>query len=114
MLILLNKVINLADKKKISLDNEFIGCDTFDCSLSLWDDHFSADILLHHDSSSIKEKHLKHDKEMMDAKENFTCEEPEEISSPKLKDSMALSSSAWLYDDDDDAFHTSDLAVRFR
>ncbi|KAL0743677.1 hypothetical protein Bca4012_085190 [Brassica carinata] len=63
---------------------------------SLWDDHFSADILLHHDSSCIKEKHLKHDTEMMDAKENFTCEEqPEEISSPKLNDWLKSSTTPW-------------------
>ncbi|KAL0676183.1 hypothetical protein Bca4012_004164 [Brassica carinata] len=69
---------------------------------SLWDDHFSADILLHHDSSSVKGKHLKYDTEMMDGKNNLTCEEPEELNS------MALPSPSWLFDD---AFHSSGLAV---
>ncbi|CAH8293215.1 unnamed protein product [Eruca vesicaria subsp. sativa] len=62
---------------------------------SLWDDHFSADILLHHDSSSIKEKHFKCEKEMMDDKNNLTCDEPEEIPSPKLTDDWLKSSTPW-------------------
>ncbi|KAF3533608.1 hypothetical protein DY000_02043135 [Brassica cretica] len=49
---------------------------------SLWDD---ADLLLHHDSSSVKEKHLKY---------NLTCDEPEEIPSPKLT-SCLKSSTPW-------------------
>ncbi|KAF8110516.1 hypothetical protein N665_0083s0078 [Sinapis alba] len=54
--------------------------------------HFSADILLHHDSScSIKEKHLKYDKEMVN--DNKTCEEPEEISSLKLSDWLKSSTT---------------------
>ncbi|KAH0891354.1 hypothetical protein HID58_053783 [Brassica napus] len=61
---------------------------------SLWDDHFSADILLHHDSSSVKGKHLKYDTEMMDGKNNLTCEEPEEIPSPKMTDWLK-SSTPW-------------------
>ncbi|KAJ0249315.1 Protein PATRONUS 1 [Hirschfeldia incana] len=61
---------------------------------SLWDDHFSADILLHHDSSSIKGKNLKNDKEVMDAKNDWTCGEPEEIPSPKLADWLK-SSTPW-------------------
>ncbi|CAN7001482.1 unnamed protein product, partial [Brassica rapa subsp. trilocularis] len=63
---------------------------------SLWNNHFSADILLHHDSSSIKVKHLKHDKETMDAKNNLTCEEPEEIPSPKLRYWLKSSTTPWL------------------
>ncbi|ESQ48568.1 hypothetical protein EUTSA_v10021564mg [Eutrema salsugineum] len=49
---------------------------------NLWDDH--ADLLLLHHDSSIKEKHLKFDIEMMDAKNNLTYDEAEEIPSPKL------------------------------
>ncbi|KAJ4898079.1 Uncharacterized protein Rs2_24873 [Raphanus sativus] len=61
---------------------------------NLWDDHFSADILLHHDRSSIKGKNLKHETEVMDAKNNLTCDEPEEIPSPKLTDWLK-SSTPW-------------------
>ncbi|CAH8370012.1 unnamed protein product [Eruca vesicaria subsp. sativa] len=61
---------------------------------SPWDDHFSSDILLHHDSSSIKEKNLKYETEMMDAKNNLTCDEPEEIPSPKMTDWLK-SSTPW-------------------
>ncbi|KAH0880869.1 hypothetical protein HID58_068263 [Brassica napus] len=46
-------------------------------------------------SSSIKVKHLKHDKETMDAKNNPTCEEPEEIPSPKLSDWLKSSTTPW-------------------
>ncbi|XP_009117117.1 protein PATRONUS 1 [Brassica rapa] len=49
---------------------------------SLWDDD---DLLLHHDSSCIKEKNLKY---------NLTCDEPEEIPSPKLTSYMK-SSTPW-------------------
>ncbi|KAH0943722.1 hypothetical protein HID58_003359, partial [Brassica napus] len=49
---------------------------------SLWDDD---DLLLHHDSSCIKEKNLKY---------NLTCDEPEEIPSPKLT-SYLKSSTPW-------------------
>ncbi|CAF2058957.1 unnamed protein product [Brassica napus] len=62
---------------------------------SLWNNHFSADILLHQDSTSIKVKHLKHDKETMDAKNKLTCEEPEEIPSPKLTDWLKSSTTPW-------------------
>ncbi|XP_022558320.1 protein PATRONUS 1-like [Brassica napus] len=49
-----------------------------------WKTHpFSSSI--HHDSSSIK----------MDAKNNPTCEEPEEIPSPKLSDWLKSSTTPW-------------------
>ncbi|CAH8260439.1 unnamed protein product [Arabidopsis lyrata] len=53
---------------------------------SLWDDHYSSDLILLHHESSIKEKHLNYDIEKMDAKNNLTYEEPEEMASPKLSD----------------------------
>ncbi|KAL0719490.1 hypothetical protein Bca4012_068814 [Brassica carinata] len=60
-----------------------------------WDDHhFSADLLLHHDSSSVKERHLKGDIAMMDGKNDLACDEPEEIPSPKLT-SYLKSSTPW-------------------
>ncbi|KAG7577204.1 hypothetical protein ISN45_Aa03g015000 [Arabidopsis thaliana x Arabidopsis arenosa] len=53
---------------------------------SLWDDHYSSDLILLHHESSIKEKHLNYDIEKIDAKDNLTYEEPEEMASPKLSD----------------------------
>ncbi|CAL9220788.1 unnamed protein product [Arabidopsis halleri] len=53
---------------------------------SLWDDHYSSDLILLHHESSIKEKHLSYDIEKMDAKDSLTYEEPEEMASPKLSD----------------------------
>ncbi|CAE5967232.1 unnamed protein product [Arabidopsis arenosa] len=53
---------------------------------SLWDDHYSSDLILLHHESSIKEKHLNYDIEKMDSKNNLTYEEPEEMASPKLSD----------------------------
>ncbi|KAG7581908.1 hypothetical protein ISN44_As08g015370 [Arabidopsis suecica] len=53
---------------------------------SLWDDHYSSDLILLHHESSIKEKHRSYDIEKMDAKNNLTYEEPEEMASPKLSD----------------------------
>ncbi|CAH8359827.1 unnamed protein product [Eruca vesicaria subsp. sativa] len=62
---------------------------------NLCDDHFSDDILLHHgkaldDCSSVKGKNLA----MMDGKNNLTCDEPEEIQSPKLTGCLK-SSTPW-------------------
>ncbi|KAG7631199.1 hypothetical protein ISN44_As03g014480 [Arabidopsis suecica] len=53
---------------------------------NLWDDHYSADLMLLHHGSSIKEKHLNWDIEKMDAKDDLTYEEPEEMASPKFSD----------------------------
>uniref|UniRef100_A0A1J3DGG0 Protein PATRONUS 2 n=1 Tax=Noccaea caerulescens TaxID=107243 RepID=A0A1J3DGG0_NOCCA len=61
---------------------------------NLWDDHLSADLILLHHDPSISEKHLKHDKEMMDAKNNLICK-PEEIPSPKLTDWLKSSTTPW-------------------
>ncbi|KAG5405758.1 hypothetical protein IGI04_011877 [Brassica rapa subsp. trilocularis] len=92
-----NKQLASAAKGEINIAGEMFLHDHSKCikeQQSLWDDHFSADILLHHDSSSVKEKHLKYDKDMMDGKNNLTCEEPEEIPSPKLTDWLK-SSTPW-------------------
>ncbi|CAA7024648.1 unnamed protein product [Microthlaspi erraticum] len=62
---------------------------------NLWDDHFSADLILLHHDSSINEKHLTLDKEMMDAKKSLICDEPEEIPSPKLTDWLKSSATPW-------------------
>ncbi|XP_010501742.1 PREDICTED: uncharacterized protein LOC104779040 [Camelina sativa] len=61
---------------------------------NMWDDHFSADLILLNHGSSIKEKHLSYDMEKMDAKNNLTYDEPEEIASPKLTDWLK-SSTPW-------------------
>ncbi|KAF8090357.1 hypothetical protein N665_0478s0017 [Sinapis alba] len=91
------QMASTAAKGEINITGEMYLHDHSKCikeQQNLWDDHFSADILLHHDSSSVKEKHLKYDKEMMDDKNNLTCEEPEEIPSPKLTDWLK-SSTPW-------------------
>ncbi|KAF3524911.1 hypothetical protein F2Q69_00049157 [Brassica cretica] len=85
-------------KWRIGTEHEKFGFEMRKCikeQRSLWNNHFSADILLHHDSTSIKVKHLKHDKETMDAKNKLTCEEPEEIPSPKLTDWLKSSTTPW-------------------
>ncbi|CAN6819285.1 unnamed protein product [Brassica oleracea] len=92
-----NKQLASAAKGEINIAGEMFLHDHSKCikeQQSLWDDHFSADILLHHDSSSVKGKHVKYDTEMMDGKNNLTCEEPEEIPSPKLTDWLK-SSTPW-------------------
>ncbi|KAF2583602.1 hypothetical protein F2Q70_00009974 [Brassica cretica] len=92
-----NKQLASTVKGEINIAGEMFLHDHSKCikeQQSLWDDHFSADILLHHDSSSVKGKHLKYDTEMMDGKNNLTCEEPEEIPSPKLTDWLK-SSTPW-------------------
>ncbi|KAH0934211.1 hypothetical protein HID58_011328 [Brassica napus] len=92
-----NKQLASAAKGEINIAGEMFLHDHSKCikeQQSLWDDHFSADILLHHDSSSVKGKNLKYDKEVMDGKNNLTCEEPEEIPSPKLTDWLK-SSTPW-------------------
>ncbi|VVA97590.1 unnamed protein product [Arabis nemorensis] len=58
---------------------------------NLWDD---SDLILLHHGSSIKENHLKCDIEKMDAKNNLTYFEAEEIPSPKLTDWLK-SSTPW-------------------
>ncbi|KAF2609400.1 hypothetical protein F2Q68_00044954 [Brassica cretica] len=85
-------------KWRIGTEHEKFGFEKRKCikeQRSLWNNHFSADILLHQDSTSIKVKHLKHDKETMDAKNKLTCEEPEEIPSPKLTDWLKSSTTPW-------------------
>jgi pyruvate/2-oxoacid:ferredoxin oxidoreductase beta subunit len=84
-----NKQIASAAVKEIDIAGERFLHDHSKCikeQQNLWDDHYSADLMLLHHGSSIKEKHLNWDIEKMDAKDDLTYEEPEEMASPKFSD----------------------------
>nr|AAO24543.1 At3g14190 [Arabidopsis thaliana]BAF00151.1 hypothetical protein [Arabidopsis thaliana] len=84
-----NKQIASAAVEEIDIAGERFLHDHSKCikeQQNLWDDHYSADLMLLHHGSSIKEKHLNWDIEKMDAKDDLTYEEPEEMASPKFSD----------------------------
>ncbi|EOA31537.1 hypothetical protein CARUB_v10014729mg [Capsella rubella] len=92
-----NKPIPSAAKDEIDIAGEGFLHDHSKCikeQQNMWDDHFSDDLILLHHDSSVKEKHLSFDMEKIDAQNNLTHDEPEEIASPKLTDWLK-SSTPW-------------------